>query len=97
MVARGRTARHADQYPERAGELVALVKGASLSDLQPGRKPEARKHASELLAAVLASARLSDLDAERIQAALALLRDLGKALQSINHFRASLRAFCRWA
>src|SRR4051794_6462029 len=40
MVARGKTARHADQYLERAGKLAALVRGAKLTALEPGRKPE---------------------------------------------------------
>jgi integrase len=97
MLARGKTARHADEYRERAEKLVAIILGARLSDLEPGRKPEALQRAARKLADALASARLSDLTAERIQAALAALRDAGKANQTVNHYRAALRAFVRWA
>ncbi len=97
MLARGKTPRHADQYHERAGKLVALVRGSRLNDLEPGRKPEALDRAAALLSGVLKSARLSDLTSERIQSALALLRDAGKSHQTVNHYRAALRAFVRWA
>ena len=53
--------------------------------------------ASRTLADALAAARLSDLIPERIQAALAVLRDAGKSNQTVNHYRAALRAFVRWA
>ena len=40
---------------------------------------------------------LSDLDPSRIQTGLARLRSNGRSLQTLNHFRACLRAFVRWA
>jgi hypothetical protein len=88
MIARGKTARHADQYLERAGKLAALTRGARLTELEPGRKPESLRRAAERLAGILKAARLSDLAPKRIQAALATLRDSGKAHQTVNHDRA---------
>ncbi len=40
--------------------------------------------------------RLSRLAPSSIQAALSALKDEGLSLQSVNHHRAALRAFCRW-
>ena len=97
MEARGKTAGHADQYRERAGKLAALSRGSRLADLELGRKAEAIERGGRALAAVLKVARLSDLTPERIQAALAALRDAGKSNQTVNHYRAALRAFLRWA
>jgi site-specific recombinase XerD len=97
MEARGKTPKHAVQYHERAGKLAALVRGTRLADLERGRKPEARERAARKLADALKTARLSDLAPEKIQSALALLRDAGKSNQTVNHYRAALRAFARWA
>ena len=97
MLARGKTAKHADQFLERAGKLSALVRGIRLADIDPGRKTEAQARAARILADAPASARLSDLAPERIQAALARLRDAGKSHQTLNHYRAALCAFARWA
>jgi site-specific recombinase XerD len=97
MQARARTIRHADQYVDRASRLAALIEGASPSDLWAGRTPAAQERTAAVLSQALRKARLSDLTAERIQSALAMLRDMGKALQTVNHFRAALRAFCLWA
>jgi site-specific recombinase XerD len=97
IIARGKTARHADQYFERAGKLVALIRGESLADLEPGRKPKALEEAASVLKSVLKSARLSDLASERIQSVLASLLEAGKSHQTANHYRAAIRAFVRWA
>ncbi|HEY2157444.1 MAG TPA: tyrosine-type recombinase/integrase [Isosphaeraceae bacterium] len=97
MRARGKTLGHADQYRERAGKLVALVRGAKLAEIEPGRGREASERGAVALENILKSARLSDLTSERIQSALATLRDAGKANQTANHYRAALRAFVRWA
>src|SRR5262245_47050655 len=64
MLARGKTVRHADQYRERAGKLAALIRGARLSDLEPGRRPEALTRAALALAGMLKAGRLSDLTPE---------------------------------
>ena len=97
MLARGKTAKHAEQYHERAGKLAALARGARLADLEPGRSREAREKAARTLADAMRSARLSDLASDRIQVGLARLREAGKANQTANHYRAALRAFSRWA
>src|SRR5262245_17867341 len=59
MLARGKTARHADQYRDRAGKLAALIRGSRLADLEPGRKPEALERAARKLDDTLSTARLS--------------------------------------
>src|SRR5262245_4329250 len=97
MLAKGKTPKHADQYRDRAGRLITLVKGTRLADIDPGRKPEALERAARLLESVLSQAHFSDLTSETIQSALAGLRDCGKSSQTANHYRAALRAFCRWA
>jgi integrase len=96
MVARGKTGRHADQYLERAGKLGAIVRGVRLADLEPRRTKEGLARAAVTLANSLKAAKLSDLTPDRIQAALAVLRDAGKSNQTANHYRAALRAFVRW-
>jgi integrase len=97
MRARGKTDRHADQYRDRAGKLVALIRGAKLVEVETGRGRRASERAAATLAGLLNAARLTDLTPERIQAALAALRDAGKSNQTANHYRAALRAFVRWA
>ena len=97
MLARGKTAKHADQYHERAGKLAALVRGVRLADIETGRKTDALDRTARILADALTAARLTDLFPDRIQAALARLRDAGKSHQTVNHYRAALRAFVRWA
>jgi integrase len=94
--ARGKTPKHAELYHERAGKLAAIVRGVRLADLEPGRKFEALERAARTLADSLTAGRLTDLTPERIQSALAVLRDAGKANQTVNHYRAAIRAFVRW-
>ena len=96
LLAKGKTANYADLSRDRAGKLVAMVNGASLDDLVPGRKAEAMERAARLLADELARARFADLTAEKIQAALARLRDKGRSAQTANHFRAAIRSFLKW-
>jgi integrase len=96
LVAKGKTSEHADLYRDRAGKLIAMVRGVSLADLVSVRKPGAKERAARLLADTLARARFSDLTPEKIQAALASLRDAGRAAQTANHSRNATRAFLRW-
>src|SRR5579883_1023113 len=97
LLAKGKTAKHADQYRDRAGRLIALVKGTRLADIDPGRKPEALERAARLLESVLSRAQFRDLSPESIQSSLAALRDHGRSNQTVNHYRAAVRAFLRWA
>ena len=98
MLAAGKGPRHAGQFHTRAARVVALTRGARLADIDPGeRTPEARARAALALADALGGARLSDLAPGPIQAALARLRTAGKSHQTLNHYRAAVRAFARWA
>jgi integrase len=96
ILAKGKTAKHADLSRDRVGKLIALVKGVSLVDLVSVRKPGAKERAAQLLADTLAKARFHDLTPETIQAALAVLRDEGGASKTVNHHRAAARAFFKW-
>ena len=40
---------------------------------------------------------LSGLQPSKIQTALAAIKDSGRSLETVNHHRASIRAFVRWA
>jgi site-specific recombinase XerC len=96
MVARRKTADHADRYRDGAGKVIALAMGRSLSELIPGHRGAALKRARRLLANTLARAHFSDLTPERIQQALAAILDGGRSAQTANHYRAAIRAFLRW-
>jgi hypothetical protein len=97
MMNKGKTARPADQYRERAGRLAALAKGVSLDELVPGRKSEAIELAVKLLESTLSRSHYGDLTAEAIQEALATPKDNGRSPTTANHHRAALRAFLRWS
>ncbi len=96
MLAKGMTPKHADLSRDRAGKLIAMVKGVALDDLVAGRKADAMARASQVLIGTLGQARFSDLTAETIQAALARLTDEGRSAQTANHFRAAIRPFLKW-
>ncbi len=49
-----------------------------------------------MIGRLVSKARLSDVATERVQAALATLRDSGRSAQTCNHYRAGIRAFARW-
>ncbi len=55
-----------------------------------------RDRADAALSRALAAGRLSDLTSDRVQAALAMLRDAGRSLTTCNHHRAAIRWFSRW-
>jgi integrase len=99
LIAKGNTAKHADLFVDRARRMAALVKGASVVELDPPKsaaKAE-RDKAAKLLGRLLESARLSDLTAEAVQEALATLKDAGRSLATCDHHRAAIRGFTRWA
>jgi integrase len=96
MDARGLSAHHSHQSYDRAARLAAVACGARPSDLIRGRTPEAQERAARKLAEYLAGARLVDLTPERIQSALARLRESGRANGTVNGFLGALRSFCTW-
>jgi integrase len=98
LIARGNTAKHADLYLDRAGRVAALVMGAALDTIDPGprAKREQKAEADAARARLLKPAKLSDLTGERVQEALATLRDAGRSLGTCNHHRGAIRSFSRW-
>jgi integrase len=99
LVAEGHTDKHAGMSLERVRRVVALVKGAALADIAPPRriKQKDREVFVKRVDSLVESARLADLTRDRVQGALAALKHGGLSLQSVNHHRACIRAFSRWA
>jgi integrase len=97
MINCGKTLKHADQYRDRAGKVIALARGASIDELESGRSVAALARTTELVSSFLGCTRFADLTSEAIQAALATLSDCGKSNQTVNHCRAAVRAFLRWS
>ncbi len=97
MVAKGKTPNHAGQYRDRTSTLIALVKGTPIGDLEQGRSIQALARTAATTKRVLSQAHFGDLSPESIQSALATLSDFGKSNQTVNHYRAAIRAFLRWA
>jgi integrase len=78
--------------------LVAVILGARPDDIDGKRM--SRRQQAQARATIdrhMAKARLSDLSAVKVQAALAIFKDSDRSLQTCNHYRAAARAFCRWA
>ncbi|WP_165249797.1 tyrosine-type recombinase/integrase [Paludisphaera soli] len=98
LRARETTPRHVSLSMGRLRRLVAIARGADASEVEYPRAASAadRARRDERLAELLAPARLSDLDGERVQRALAELRGRGLSLQSLNHYRAVVRSFAIW-
>src|SRR5262249_15920075 len=82
----------------RARRVVALLKGARLSEIEPARNAKRAEIASAEanLTEWAGSALLSDLSAEQIQKALGILKAEGRSLATCNHHRAAIKAFSRW-
>jgi integrase len=96
MLAKSKTTKHVDLYHRRAGALLALGRGATFADVDPGRRQGAQEQADRRVYAVLSRTHFSHLRPEAIQAALWGLRDCGKARETVNHYFAAARAFSRW-
>jgi integrase len=98
LESRGATPKYIGSTLTRIRRLVALIRGAKLADIDP---PKATKR-SELpryeaaLARWADQGRLSELDADRVQKALATLRNDGRSAQTCNHYLASVMAFGNW-
>ena len=83
---------------ERATRIVALVTGAEIRSIIPPRsiRDAERGPFMARVRKLIGSARLADLTADRVQDALADLRDSGLALATLNHYRTAIRAFSKW-
>jgi hypothetical protein len=76
LADKGRTEAHVALTLSRARRVVALFLGAPLAEIEPANSSVAElARASGALADRIAPARLTDLTAERVQAALAALRE----------------------
>jgi integrase len=97
LNAKGSTPKHAKLFSDRAARVVALLMGAELAAIEPGKTTKANiARAETALAKWVESASLSDLTADRVQAALATLKGQGRSLATCNHHRSAIRAFSRW-
>jgi hypothetical protein len=98
LSAKGHTSKHAGQSTDRVRRLVAVMLGARPDDIDGKTMTrEQQKEARALVTRLTAKVRLSDLTADRAQAAIATLRDSGRSLLTCNHYRACARAFMQWA
>jgi hypothetical protein len=97
LIHRGGTAKHADLSADRVRRLVAVMFGSHPDEVD-GKRMTRRRHAEVLrrIAQKIAPARLSDLSAAKVQAALARFRDSGRSLETCNHYRRATRGFARW-
>ena len=98
IEAKGATSKHVELFTGRARRVVAILMGAKLVEIEPAKN---EKHVDipkfeATLAKWVASARLSDLTADRVQGALATLKREGRALATCNHHRAAVKAFSLW-
>ena len=98
LESQGSTAKHIGLSLTRARRIAALVRGAKLADIEPPKStPRSQRPRYEAaLSGWTERARLSDLDTERVQKALATLRKEGKSLQTCNHYLASVVSFAHW-
>jgi integrase len=97
LRAKGDTPKHTRSFTDLARRLVAVLRGGRLDDFDASRRPLAQRQAVRArLADAVAAARLPDLSAERVQAALAAVRAAGRSLSCCNHYRISVRTFTRW-
>ncbi|MGO9600989.1 MAG: tyrosine-type recombinase/integrase [Isosphaeraceae bacterium] len=97
LADKGRTKEHIALTISRARRVVALFRGAPLADIQPANSSaDELARAAARLADWIAPARLSDLTGERVQAALATLREGGRSLATCNHHATAVCGFAKW-
>ena len=98
MIAAGSTVKHVDLFLTRVRRVVAIVKGAALAEFDPprGAKRSDRPRFEAALDRRVATAKLGDIDEERVQKALGVLKAAGRSLQTVNHHRAAVKAFTAW-
>src|SRR5262249_5286003 len=97
LILRGDTIKHADLGTDRIRRLAAVTSGPPREEVEGKRRPrrqcgEARRRVVQRIA----PARLSDLSAAKVQAALARFRDMGRSLETCNHYRRAVCGFVRW-
>ena len=97
LLAQGFTPKHAEHTSNRVRRLVAVMLG-SADALKDHRRlaPNERGDVARRISDAIAPARLSDLTGQRVQDAIARLRDAKWSLQTCNHYRASVKAFSKW-
>ena len=98
LASKGATPKHIELSTGRARRVVAIILGARLAEIDPpknAKRPQVAAFEVKLTEWV-ASARLSDLTAERVQKALATLREEGRSLGTCNHYRTAIKAFSKW-
>src|SRR5262245_49356660 len=97
LADKGRTEAHITLTISRARRVVALFRGAPLSDIEAANSSaDELARAAAALAGWISPARLSDLTAERVQAALATLREEGRSLATCNHHATAICGFAKW-
>ncbi len=98
LEAKGTTPKHVALSVARVRRLIAVVKGAAFGEVNP---PKATKRAAlegyeAAIVDRLASARLADLTADRVQSALRSLVGEGLSLASVNHYAVAVKGFASW-
>jgi integrase len=97
LMAQGFTSKHAGQAANRARRLVAVILGVDVVSLDHRHlAPKDRGDAIRKVEQHIAPSRLSDLAAEKIQAAIARLQAAGWSHQTCNHYLAAVKAFLKW-
>jgi integrase len=97
LADKGRTEAHIALTISRARRVVAFFRGAPLADIEPANSSaDELARAAAALANWNAPARLSDLTAECVQAALATLREEGRSLATCNHHATAICGFAKW-
>ncbi len=97
LADKGRTVAHVALSVGRVRRVIALFRGASLTEIEPANSAAAElARASQALAQWIVPARLSHLTAERVQKSLRRLREEGRSLATCNHHATAVCAFAKW-
>ena len=99
LEAKDSTPKHISLTAVRIRRLVAVIKGATLAEIDPPKnaKRETLARFEAALSGWLAPARLGDLTADAAQSALRSLVREGIGLATVNHYRTAAKAFTKWA
>jgi integrase len=97
LIAQGHTVKHAKHTTNRVRRLVAMMLGAkeALIDHRCLR-PNDRGDVAVKIMNAIAPARLSTLNRDKVQDAIARFKAAGWSLQTCNHYRAAAKAFSKW-